>query len=79
MHHPGPIRMELEEKSYAFCTCGLSQRMPFCDGAHKGSEFRPAIHICERAGAAVVCGCRKSQNFPWCDGSHRGAPPEGEA
>jgi CDGSH-type Zn-finger protein len=71
--------MELEAKSYAFCTCGLSQRMPFCDGAHKGTEHRPAVHACERAGAAVVCGCRKSGNFPWCDGSHKGAPPEGEA
>lgn len=70
MQHPGPIRMELEEKSYAFCTCGRSQAMPFCDGAHKGSDARPLIHVCGRAGAAVVCGCRKSGNFPFCDGSH---------
>ncbi len=71
MNHNGPIRMELEERSYAFCTCGRSQTLPFCDGAHKGGEFRPLIHACDKAGAAVVCGCRKSGNFPWCDGSHK--------
>jgi CDGSH-type Zn-finger protein len=71
MQHAGPIRMELEERSYAFCTCGRSQRLPFCDGAHKGSDFRPLLHTCERAGAAVVCGCRRSGNFPYCDGSHK--------
>ena len=71
MPHAGPIRMELEEKPYAFCTCGRSQRLPFCDGAHKGSEDRPHLHTCERAGAVVICGCRQSGNFPYCDGSHK--------
>lgn len=73
MAHRGPIRLDLEEKQYAFCTCGHSQTHPFCDGAHKSSGGRPCVHRCEQAGPAVVCGCGKSANFPWCDGSHRPA------
>ena len=75
MRHEGPIRVELEEKRYAFCACGRSATYPFCDGAHKTSGERPCVVECARAGTAVICGCLKSANFPYCDGSHR--PPRG--
>ena len=25
----------LPSKKYSFCTCGLSEKLPFCDGAHR--------------------------------------------
>ena len=39
-----PIEFEVvKEKSYAWCMCGKSNKQPFCDGSHKGSEFKPVI------------------------------------
>ena len=31
---PFPVKVE-EGKSYSWCTCGKSEKQPFCDGAHK--------------------------------------------
>ena len=37
-----PIAVDVEGgKTYWWCTCGRSQKQPFCDGTHKGSEFAP--------------------------------------
>lgn len=36
----GPIKFDLKQgETYYWCTCGRSASQPFCDGAHKGSEF----------------------------------------
>ncbi len=29
------------EKIYSWCTCGLSEKQPFCDGRHKTIEGMP--------------------------------------
>ena len=43
-----PKAVELEEgKKYAFCTCGLSDNQPFCNGAHKGTDFTPMVFTAE--------------------------------
>jgi CDGSH-type Zn-finger protein len=31
----GPIRIDPQEKPVFICACGLTQKFPFCDGAHK--------------------------------------------
>ncbi len=31
----GPIKIEPQDKPVFICGCGLSQNLPFCDGAHK--------------------------------------------
>ena len=40
-----PIGVDvIEGKNYAWCSCDLSKKQPFCDNSHKGSEFKPIIY-----------------------------------
>ena len=40
------IVVEVEKnKSYFWCSCGLSSKQPFCDGSHKNTEFNPVKFI----------------------------------
>ena len=42
----GAIAIDVEKgKNYAWCSCGLSKKQPFCDNSHKGSEFKPVIYL----------------------------------
>ena len=67
-----PFVVEVEEgKQYAWCACGLSQRQPFCDGSHAGSEFSPVMFKPEKSGKVWLCGCKHSQKGHLCDGSHK--------
>jgi CDGSH-type Zn-finger protein len=59
-----------ESKKVAWCACGLSAKQPFCDGAHKGGEFRPVILDVEAGKSYAFCGCKKSGKSPMCDGTH---------
>ena len=53
-----------------WCACGKSQRQPYCDGAHSGSEFTPEIVHLDQPRQVAWCGCKHSANKPYCDGSH---------
>lgn len=67
-----PYAVEVEEgKSYFWCSCGKSQKQPFCDGSHKDTEFTPVKYEADSAGRVFFCGCKKSSNSPMCDGSHK--------
>jgi len=50
------------------CTCGKSVKQPFCDGSHRGTEFRPFIF--EGCGSQVLCVCKKTNIKPFCDNTH---------
>lgn len=66
-----PAGIELDaEKAYFWCTCGKSAKQPFCDGAHKGSEFKPMRFKPEDSGEAWLCQCKQTKNGPYCDGTH---------
>ncbi|MEE2639400.1 MAG: CDGSH iron-sulfur domain-containing protein [Planctomycetota bacterium] len=68
-----PCQVQLEKgKKYSFCTCGLSESQPFCDGKHKGGEFVPHVFEAEEAGSAFLCACKRTGNAPFCDGTHNG-------
>ena len=42
------IAVNVEQgKSYYWCSCGKSSKQPFCDGSHKGSEFKPVVYKAE--------------------------------
>lgn len=70
-------------KTYAWCTCGLSEKQPFCDGKHKalayeenGETIMPfkSMKITMDKDAEVwLCHCKQTETPPYCDGSHHGA------
>ena len=67
-----PIRVEIEKgKKYAWCTCGLSDKQPFCNGAHKGTDYRPLVFEAEETKTASFCQCKATKNPGFCDGSHK--------
>jgi len=57
-------------KTYAWCSCGLSENQPWCNGAHAGSSMVPKVFQAEKDGPAAMCLCKQSKNPPYCDGSH---------
>lgn len=67
----GPYEVELKAgQKYFWCACGRSTHQPFCDGSHKGTDFKPHVFIAEAAGPAWLCGCKTTKTHPFCDGSH---------
>ncbi len=67
-----PLKVTLEkDRKYAWCTCGLSEKQPFCDGAHKGHDMSPQIFSVEESKDCHLCTCKETQNGPYCDGSHK--------
>ncbi len=67
----GPYKIDVTKgEDYTWCACGRSASQPFCDGSHKGTEFRPVHYVAERDGEIAFCGCKRTANRPRCDGSH---------
>jgi len=66
-----PQMEQLEKgKTYAWCACGKSEKQPWCNGAHMGSEFTPIVFKADESKAAAMCMCKQTKNPPYCDGSH---------
>ena len=67
-----PCEVELEAgKTYYWCSCGHSNKQPFCDGSHKDTSFVPLPYTAEKTGSAYLCACKRTANQPQCDGSHK--------
>ncbi len=67
-----PQMVDIENgKTYAWCACGLSVNQPWCNGAHKKSDFSPNVFKCEESKKAAMCMCKLTKNPPYCDGSHK--------
>jgi CDGSH-type Zn-finger protein len=66
-----PYAVDVEAgKSYYWCACGQSAAQPFCDGSHKGSDFKPVKFEATESKTVHFCGCKHSANPVLCDGSH---------
>ena len=66
-----PYKIKVEKgKIYFWCSCGLSEKQPFCNGAHRGYEFVPKIFTETEDKTIYLCNCKKTSNPPYCDGTH---------
>lgn len=66
-----PFVLELEPGKYYWCACGLSTNQPFCNGAHKSTEFKPEIFEINEKTKIALCGCKQTKKKPKCDGTHK--------
>lgn len=66
-----PYVVQVEPGKYAWCACGRSEKQPYCDGSHKGSDIRPVIETVEETKTIAWCGCKHTGNVPFCDGTHK--------
>lgn len=64
-----PIAITLEAGTYLRCTCGQSQQLPFCDGAHSGSSSQPVRFTLTERRKVYLCSCGKTTAMPYCDGT----------
>lgn len=66
-----PYAIEVSaNKKYFWCSCGKSDKQPFCDGSHSGTNFKPVRYESDTDKKVFFCGCKKTQGQPLCDGSH---------
>lgn len=66
-----PILVDLKEnETYLWCSCGKSSNIPFCNGAHIGTDFVPLSFVAKKTGKAKLCACNHTKTPPYCDGSH---------
>ena len=71
-HGTAPIVLDETPGRKAYCQCGLSGKLPYCDGTHnrEGTGVAPIVIDVEEAGKKAICQCHKSGSLPWCDGTH---------
>tara|TARA_Y100000590_G_scaffold224360_1_gene253743 strand:+ start:4399 stop:4641 length:243 start_codon:yes stop_codon:yes gene_type:complete len=71
-HQKNPYKIKVEKgKTYFWCSCGISNKQPFCDGSHKREgKFKSLKYLADESKELYFCGCKKTQHPPFCDGSH---------
>ena len=67
-----PYVLDTKAGNYSWCTCGLSSKQPFCDGAHREEAplYRSVKYRATESKEMYFCGCKYSAKMPLCDGSH---------
>lgn len=66
-----PIILELDAGDYWWRSCGMSKNQPFCNGAHKKTDFKPTKLTLDKKQKVALCACKYSKNAPFCDGTHK--------
>jgi CDGSH-type Zn-finger protein len=71
-HGDGPMVIEETRGKKAYCQCGLSANLPYCDGAHsrEATGLAPMVVDIEQDGKVAICQCHRSGKLPYCDGTH---------
>ncbi len=71
-HGTRPIVVDETCGKKAYCQCGLSAKLPYCDGTHsrEGTGLRPFVVEITEARRLAICQCHRSGNLPYCDGTH---------
>lgn len=74
-----PCFVELQAgKKYYWCSCGLSKKQPFCDGAHLAynkahqTDLKPKEFTVDTTKKYLMCRCKHTDKAPFCDLSHVG-------
>lgn len=72
-HGSAPIVVDETPGKKAYCQCGLSEKLPYCDGAHArhATGLAPLVLEIMAPGKRAICQCHRSGDKPWCDGSHK--------
>lgn len=72
IHGKKPLVIEETAGKKAYCQCGLSAKLPYCDGAHsrENTGLAPLVVEIETDRKVAVCQCHKSEKLPYCDGTH---------
>lgn len=71
-HGTAPIVVNETPGRKAYCQCGWSANLPYCDGSHNrmGTGLAPMVTNVDEPDKKAVCQCHRSGNKPWCDGTH---------
>jgi len=69
-----PARLTLPPGVYLWCSCGRSERQPWCDDSHQGTGFQPVRVVIDEQRRVSMCQCKHSSKAPFCDGSHGDLP-----
>lgn len=75
-HETRPIVIDETPGKKAYCQCGHSATLPYCDGAHSRLDIglKPIVIDVPDTGKKALCQCHQSGNKPWCDGTHSKLP-----
>ena len=84
--YPAEVKL-VAGKTYSWCTCGLSEKQPFCDGKHKTLAyekdgemvfpFRSLKYTPAKDETVWWCQCKQTKNPPFCDGTHNQLKQDG--
>ena len=61
-------------KVYSWCSCGLTEKGPFCDNNHRkveGTPFRSIKVMFNKAEEVWFCQCKQTKTPPFCDQTHQ--------
>lgn len=72
-----PFVVDEQPGRKAWCSCGHSQKQPYCDGSHSrlNTGMSPVIVELTEAKTVAWCGCKATKTPPYCDGTHKHLPP----